>query len=407
MYTKNRNLMVVLLLVGFAIFLISCGQENAARGVTDTEIVIGQWGPQTGPAALWGAIARGTDCYFKMINDEGGIHGRKIRYVMRDDAYDPARTRAAVKEMVGNEGVFAFVGGAGTAPGMAVRQYLIDNEIAWISPASGSTHWAYPQSRYIFSVFPLYSDEAAVLVDYAVNQLGKEKIAMFYQNDDYGKGGLYGAEIKLENMGKALVAAVPVEITDSDVSSHALKLKESGAEVVLLYVTPKHAPMLLTEAAKIGFNPTWMSSNTLSDMPLMHKITGGKWEGVIFANFGEMPDSDSELMQKYRVAKEKYANKDERWGTFFLAGFLFAEPLVEALRRCGRDLTTDNLIEALESLKDFKGVGPKITFGPNKRQGSRAVYLARCESATGAEILTDWIEADIDIQEAIRRLVGE
>ncbi|MFQ5650031.1 MAG: ABC transporter substrate-binding protein [bacterium] len=404
---KTRNLLGAMLwVVAFTLFLTGCGRDSGMRGVTDTEIVIGQWGPQTGPAALWGAIPRGTEVYFKMINDEGGIHGRKIRYIMRDDGYDPARTRAAVIEMVGSEGVFAFVGGVGTAPGMAVRQYLIDNKIPWIAPASGSSHWAFPASKYVFSVFPLYSDEAAILTDYAVNQLGKKKVGIFYQNDDYGKGGLIGAQMKLESMNMSLVEAVPVEVMDSDVSSHALKLQNAGAEVVLFYVTPKHAPMMLTEAAKIGYSPTWMSSNTLSDMELMYDITKGRWKDVIFANFGDPPGADTPLLHKYYEAFGKYAKEGERWGTFFTAGILFAEPLVEGLRRCGRDLTTENFIKAMESIQDFKGIGPNITFGPGIRQGARSVFLARCKTGTELEILTDWVESDIDIEEAIRRLGG-
>lgn len=129
----------------------------------------------------------------------------KIRYVMRDDSYDPARTRATVIEMVGNEGVFAFAGGVGTAPGMAVPQYLIENGVPWVNSSTGSTHWTFPQSKYIFSVFPLYSDEAAILSEYAVNQLGK-KIAIFYENDDYGNGGVYGIQIKLESLGILTIA---------------------------------------------------------------------------------------------------------------------------------------------------------------------------------------------------------
>ncbi len=405
MLQKKKLMLAAVMFAVLAMTLSGCA-EKRARGVTDTEVVIGQWGPQTGPAALWGAIARGTQCYFDMINDEGGIAGRKIRYVMRDDAYQPAKTVAAVKEMVENEGVFAFVGGVGTATGMAVRDYLDENQVPWVFPASGSTHWAWPQSKYLFSGFPLYCDEAAILVDYAVNTLGKKKIAIFYQNDDYGLGGYYGAQLQLESLGMEFVEAVSFEIMDSDVSSQALRLKQSGADAVLIYATPKHAPMILAESAKIGFEPQWMSSNTLSDMPLMYKISGGAWKDMIFANFAEMPDSDSPLMQKYRAAQQKYM-PDESWGVFFLAGFLFAEPAVEALKRSGKDLTPESFVAAMESLKDFKGIGPSLTFGPDVRQGSRSVYLVRCISGTEYEKLTDWVTSTIDVDEAVRRLRGE
>lgn len=392
----------VLVILATSMILVGCGKKQQ-RGVTDTEIVIGQWGPQTGPAALWGAVARGTDCYFKMINDEGGIHGRKIRYIYRDDAYQPPKTKAVVKEMLENEGVFAFVGGVGTAPGMAVKDYILQNEVPWVSPASGATHWAYPPTKFIFAVYPLYFDEAAILVDYAVNTLKKTKIAIIYQNDDYGKGGYIGGKMALEKHGLDFVATATTQIMDTDLSSHVLKLKEAGAEVVIMYLLPKQAAITLGTAAKLGFKPQWMTTSTLSDMSLMFEITKGLWKDVIFANFAEMPNSDSELMQKYREAWKKYA-PNEKWGTFFVAGFLFAEPLVEGLKRAGRDLTVESFIQAMESLKDWRGIGPRLTFGPNQRQGSRSVFLTRCISGTEAEKLTDWVTSDIDIEEAIRRL---
>ena len=128
----------------------------AERGVTDTEIRIGQWGPQTGPAALWGAVARGTGCYFDMINAEGGIHGRKIKYFLRDDGYMPPRTKAIAKELLEDKKVFAFAGGVGTSTGMAVKKYLNKKKVPWVGPATGSTHWAYPPTKYLFAVYPLY-----------------------------------------------------------------------------------------------------------------------------------------------------------------------------------------------------------------------------------------------------------
>ncbi|MDQ7064802.1 MAG: ABC transporter substrate-binding protein, partial [candidate division KSB1 bacterium] len=387
----SRWLLAGVVLAVFAVTLgVGCAKKGQ-RGVTDTEIVIGQWGPQTGPAALWGAVARGTAAYFKMINEEeGGIHGRKIRYIYRDDAYQPAKTKAVVKEMVENEGVFAFVGGVGTAPGMAVKDYLVQNKVPWVGPASGSSHWAYPPNEYIFAVYPLYFDEATIMVDYAVNTLKKTRIAMIYQNDDYGKGGLVGAKMALEKHGLDFVATATTQIMDTDLSSHILKLKEAGAEVVIMYLLPKQAAISLGTAAKLGFKPQWMTTSTLSDMSLMHNITKGLWEGVIFANFAEMPDSDHPLMKKYREAAKKYA-PDERWGVFFAAGFLFAEPMVEGLKRAGKDLTVESFIEAMESIKDFKGIGPTITFGPNQRQGTRSVFLSQCVSATEAKQLTDWM----------------
>ena len=376
---------------------------GAVRGVTDTEIRIGQWGPQTGPAALWGAVARGSGLYFKMINEEGGIHGRKITYFLRDDAYMPAKTVAIAKELVEEKEVFAFPGGVGTATGMALKKYLAHHEVPWVGPVAGSPYWAYPPSKYLFGVYPLYCDEAAILVDYAVKKLGKKRIAVFYQNDDYGKVGLVGSQIALEKLGMELVEAVSHEVLDTDLSSHCLKLKAAKPDCVLMWPGPKHGAIIIMQGAKMGFRPQWMVTSTLSDTPIMYKLTKGLFEDVIFVSFGELPDSMSPLMVKYQEA-HKRLNPKERWGIFYYAGILFAEPMVEAFRRCGRDLTAEKFVKAMESLKDFQGIGPKLTFGPDQRQGARDSFVGKCGEGGKAIRLSDWIKSGIDVQEVLRRV---
>ncbi len=399
---KKRNWVLVL---GCAV-LVSLAMTSfvwAERGVTDTEIRIGQWGPQTGPAALWGAIPRGTGCYFDMINAEGGIHGRKIKYFLRDDGYMSPRTKAIVKELVEDKKVFAFASGVGTSTGMAVKKYLNKKKVPWVGPASGSTHWAYPPTKYLFAVYPLYIDEASILVNYAVKNLGKKRIAFFYQNDDFGKEGLVGAEYALEKLGMKLVASVSVEVMDSDLSSHCMKLKAAKPDCVIMWVLPKHGAIILGTAAKMGFKSQWMSSSVLSDAAIMYKISKGLFKGVIFASFAESPDSHNHLMRKYKKAQERFA-PNERWGVFFYAGFGFVEPTVEGLKRCGPDLTADNFVKAMNSIKDFQGIGPKVSYGPNKRQGTRSVFLAKCAEGGKFVRFSDWLASDVDLQEVLKRL---
>lgn len=374
----------------------------AERGVTDTEIRIGQWGPQTGPAALWGAVARGTGCYFDMINAEGGINGRKIKYFLRDDGYMPPRTKAIAKELVEDKEIFAFASGVGSATGMAVKKYLHKNKVPWVGPAAGSTHWGYPPTKYLWGTYPLYCDEAAILIDYAVKTLKKKRIAFFYQNDDYGKEGLYGAQLALEKYGMKLVAEVSAEPLDTDLSSHVMKLKAANPDCVLNWVLPKHGAIVLGTAAKMGFKPQWMTTSTLSDTPIMYKISKGLYKDVFFTTFAELPGSDFPLMKKYKKAQEQFAPKD-RWGVFFYAGIYFVEPMVEAMKRCGKDLTVENFVKAMDSIKDFQGIGPKNSFGPNKRQGTRSSFIGKCIEGGKSVRLTDWMESGIDVNEVIKR----
>jgi ABC-type branched-subunit amino acid transport system substrate-binding protein len=387
-----KRTLVSLSLLFLAIFLMSTpSSAQQVRGVTDTEILIGQWGPQTGPAAPWGAVARGTDLLCKIVNEEGGIHGRKLKYFLRDDSYQPAKTKAIAKEFVEQIGVFAVVGGVGVATGMTARDYLMENKVPWAGPVTGVYEWIHPIQKYLFAIYPLYDDEAFNLTGYLYEKLGFKKIAMFYQNDDYGKQGVMGVERYLLRKKIKLVEKVSAEITDRDLSTHALKLKNSGAEAVIMWAMPTHGALILAETAKIGFKPQWATSNTLSDSALMMQITKGLWVGMINSFFGELPDSNHPLMVRYRDWHKKLAPQ-ERWGVFYYAGIIFAEPFVEGLRRAGRNLTTESWIKAEESLKNWQGIGPPITYtGQTDRQGGKHVFYGKVKPDGNIEKLTDWM----------------
>lgn len=378
------------------VFLITApASAQKVRGVTDTEILIGQWGPQTGPAAPWGAVARGTDLLVKIINEEGGINGRKFKYFLRDDSYQPAKTKAIAKEFVEQIGVFAVVGGVGVAPGMTARDYLMENKVPWYGPATGVYNWITPIQKYLFAIYPLYDDEAFNLTGYLYEKLGVKKIAVFYQNDDYGKQGVMGVERYLLKKNIKLVAKISAEMTDRDLSTHALKLKNSGAEAVVMWAMPTHGALILAETAKIGFKPQWATSSTLSDAPLMMQITKGLWTGMIHSNFAELPDSNHPLMVKYREWHKKLAPQ-ERWGTFYYAGIMFAEPFFEGVRKAGKNLTPETWVSAMEALKNWQGIGPPVSYSkpnnPMDRQGGKHVFYGKVKPDGTIQRLTDWIQ---------------
>jgi len=388
----KRNLGLICLLTLTAFLMTAPVSAQQVRGVTDTEILIGQTGPQTGPAALWGAVARGSGLFFKGLNDEGGIHGRKIKYFLRDDGYQPAKTKAIGTEFVEQIGIFGVVGCVGSGPGMAVRDYYTENKVLMVSfGCSGVTNWIQPFNRYIFPQYQLYVDEAKALTRYFYENMKLTKVAMFYQNDDYGKQGLEGVERFEKEKNLKLVASVSAEVTDRDLSSHALKLKNSGAEAVVMWAMPTHAALLLTECAKIGYKPQWGTSSTLSDTPVMMQITKGLWAGMVVSYPIEPPDSNHPLMVKYRAWHQKY-EPNERWGTFYYSGCLYAEPLAEGLRRAGRNLTPETFIKAMETLRDWRGgIGAPITFTPTDHQGCKDTYFAQVQPDGTMKKLTDWI----------------
>jgi ABC-type branched-subunit amino acid transport system substrate-binding protein len=363
-------------------------------GFDDNEIRIGQWGPQTGPAAPWGSVARGSKLLFDVVNEEGGINGRKIKYFIRDDMYNPAQTVGVVKELVERQGVFAFVGGVGAAGGLAVKDYLAQNKVIWVGPATAVKEYVFPVQPYLYSVYPLYEDEASVLTKYIVETLKIKKIGILYQNDSFGKNGLDGCKQRLATYKMSLVAEIPIEPTEKDLGSQILRLKSSGAEAVLMYVNPTTAVISLKTAANVGFKPQWVSSNTLSDYPLMHKISGGLWEGVITGGFGEIPDSKNPLMVKYKEAAKRLT-PEERWGTFYYAGILFADPIVEALKKAGRNLSTEAVMKALNAIKDYQTIGPRITWTEKQHQGSDSVVIQKCGPNASYIELQGWTTNDL------------
>ncbi|MBU4121878.1 MAG: ABC transporter substrate-binding protein, partial [Proteobacteria bacterium] len=282
----------------------------------------------------------------------------------------------------------------GSATGMAVKDYLAANKILWIGPAAADKDFVIPLDPYLFASYPLYKDEGSILTQYIVDKLMMKKIGILYQNDAYGKDGLEGVKDRLATYKMSLVAEIPVEPTEKDLASQVLRLKNSGAEAVLMYVNPTIAVITLKTSATVGFKPQWVSANTLSDYPLMFKISGGLWEGVITGALAEVPDSKSPLMVKYREAAKRLA-PEERWGVFYYAGIIFADPLVEALKRVGRNLSTEAVMKALNSTKDHQTMGPKVTWTEKQHQGTDSVMIHKCGPNASYILLQDWTTNDL------------
>ena len=383
----------IVIMMGF--FVAAGAGFSAEPGFDDREIRIAQFGPQTGPAATWGVVARGGKFLFDLVNEEGGIHGRKINYFIRDDHYNPSQAVAVVRELVDRKGIFAFTGGVSGAGLHAVKDYLESKKILWVVPGTAALNPVQdPPSLYRFHSYPLFQDEASIMTKYAVKELGFKKIGFLYQNDVFGKAGLAGCKQRLATYDLHLVAELPVEPTSADLSSQILLLKNAGAETVLMWVSPSLAVIALKTSAGVGFKTQWIAFNGLSDYPLMYKITDGLFEGVITSAFIPTPDSNEPLMRKYREAAKRLAPQ-ERWGVLFIAGILFAEPLVEALKGAGKDLSTEKVIRELNKFENWQGIGAPITWTKNQRQGTDSVQIMRCGPGGSHKVLKGWTSNDI------------
>jgi len=384
------------LLIGILVALIltipAIGSAADVRGVTDTEVVVGITTPLSGPAALWGITGLGAKAWADHINAQGGIHGRKIKIILKDDGYNPAKAMANLRQMKGE--VFAVCGLLGTAIVNASKDFFAQNNIPLITAYGDIRIWTHvsPKSlKYVFITYPDYQDEGQYLTTYAVKNLGSKKIAVFYQNDDFGKMGFEGVKKGLAATGGSakLVSAVPVEVTERALSTHALKLKESGADTLVMYVTPTHGAIITKTMAKVGFSPKVLASFPLADA-IMYKIAGPTWEGTYVGIPGnvDLPGSDPaadrvvDIMVKY--------NPKLKASTFLaLFGATSMMQLAEGLQNAGPDLTPESMIAAMEKIKDWKpeNLGARITYGPDRRQGNNAVRLgqARGGKVVGVE----------------------
>ncbi len=369
-----------------ALLLLIPGIVPAAdvAGVTDTEVVVGVTTPLSGPAALWGVTGEGMKAWADYVNDQGGVNGRKIKVILKDDGYNPTRALANLEEMKGN--VFAVCGLLGTAILNASKDFFAENKIPLITAYGDVRIWTeLPKDKlkYVFIAYPDYEDEADYLTKYAIDKLGAKKIALFYQNDDYGKMALSGVKKALEAApGKAeLAGTVPYEVSEAALSTHALKLRETGADALLIYTTPKHGALILKEIAKIGYRPKSLATFTLGD-PIMYSLAGEAWEGTYIALPGNsgIPGADPASDKAVEILK-KYDPKIKGKEYLALFGAVSMMHFVEGLKNAGRDLTPETMIKGMEKIKDWKpeGIGAPVTYAPDRRHGVNASRMSQAQ----------------------------
>jgi len=384
------------LVLAMALVATSAWGQAKVPGVTDTEIVLGATTPLSGPAAAWGTTGLGADAWAKHVNAQGGVHGRKIKVVLKDDGYVPGRAVANVTEMKDN--VFAIVGLLGSAILNANKDLVGEAKLPTIYPYGDPLIWASQpkdKQRYIFAVYTNYVDEGEFLVQQAVKLEGAKKIAIFYQNDAYGKGYLEGVKRAVQGLGGkvALAAEVPHEVQDRELGAHALKVRDSGADVVIPVGTPTSGPNLIKEMAKIGYRPKIFAPFPYGDHQVLFRLLGELWEGVYYN--GNIPTSVEPESQPVVEALLKQDPKLKGRETFALAGAISMMVAVEGLQRAGRNLTRESYVEAMESIKNWVPGGLKwapITFGPGRHHGLNTVRLYRAKKAADQSFvpISEW-----------------
>jgi len=379
--------------LGIAVFCVMAAAQDVP-GVTEDTILIGTSGPQTGPASAYGEFNRSMGVYFKAINDEGGVNGRKIELINLDDGYYPPNALANVKRLVEEDEVFAIMGVVGAANVEAVKEYIDESDVPWLAIMAGNRGASEPPLDNVYGGAPQYYLTSQVLTRYAVEELGIEKIGVFYQSDAFGEEGKAGVEKVLSELGLEETVAVPFEVSDTDFSTHALTMLESGAEAVVLYSTAKHAALFIEACANLGYEPQWMGNFSLS-AHVMFDLLGDKWDGAIVVSYIPDPRGDSEEAIWYRAQLEKYGETeaDRSVGNLTMAGFFYGEYLVEALKRAEEPLTRESLMKALDSFDHVSGMFiHDATFTPEDRRGQTSFYLMQADTEANKLVrITDWI----------------
>ena len=381
---RLKTLAIALLAVALAAGLAHA--QGRTPGVTDTEVVIGLTTPLSGPAAVWGTTALAAEAWAKYINEQGGVQGRKIKTVVRDDSYNPGKAVANVNEF--KDSVFAVVGLLGTAVLNANKDNIAEAKLPTIWPYGNPQVFAkQPREkiRTVFMVYPDYADEGEFLIQQAAKLEGAKKVTVFFQNDDYGKGGLEGVRRGLKKLsGVSVVGEVSYEVTDRELSTHALKVKESGADTLVLYATAVHGATLVKELVKVGYRPKMFASFPLGDRHTMFRLVGEAWEGVYYNVTGAVPgESEADRVLDILLKQDPKLKGRE---SFALAGVVGMMATAEGLKRAGKNLTRDSFIEAMETFRDWtpEKLSPPITWGPNRRHGLNAVRLMQAKKAADA-----------------------
>ncbi|MCG2627484.1 ABC transporter substrate-binding protein [Bradyrhizobium sp. WYCCWR 13023] len=383
---------------------IATAQKKYDTGATDTEIKIGNIMPYSGPASAYGIIGRTEAAYFKKINDEGGINGRKINFISYDDAYSPPKTVEQARKLVESDEVLFIFNSLGTPPNSAIHKYMNTKKVPQLFVATGATKWNDPQNfPWTMGWQPNYQSETQIYAKWLLKNKPDAKIAVLYQNDDYGKDYLKGLKDGLgAKAASMIVAEESYETSEPTIDSHIVRLKSTGANVFMNITTPKFAAQAVKKNAEIGWKPLHFLNNVSASVGSVMKPAGFEnGQDIISADY--LKDvSDPEWnndagMKEFMAFMDKYFPDGDKLDKGTIVGFAVAQTLVHVLKNCGDDLTRENIMKQAASMKDFRTEallpGIKINTGPNDFAPISQLQLEKFKGERW-ELFGDVISAD-------------
>jgi branched-chain amino acid transport system substrate-binding protein len=357
-------------------------QKKYDTGATDTEIKIGNIEAYSGPASAYGVIGKTEEAYFKKINAEGGINGRKINFISYDDAYSPPKTVEQARKLVESDEVLFIFNSLGTPPNSAIQKYMNAKKVPQLFVATGATKWNDPKEfPWTMGWQPSYQSETRIYAKYLLKEKPDAKIAVLYQNDDYGKDYLKGLKDGLgAKAASMIVAEESYETSEPTVDNHIVKLKSTGADVFVNITTPKFAAQAIKKIAEIGWKPMHFLNNVSISIGSVMKPSGFEnGQGIIAANYIKDPSDpqwkDDAGMKSFDEFLVKYFPEGNRVDNNVMYGFTVAQTMEHVLRNCGDDLTRENIMKQAASIRDFA----PSTFLPGIRINTSATDFAPIE----------------------------
>ena len=342
---------------GLAMASVAAAEKQYGPGASNTEIKIGNTMPYSGPASAYGIIGKTEAAYFAMINQQGGINGRKINFISRDDGYSPPKTVEQVRQLVEQDQVLFLFSTLGTPTNTAIHSYLNDNKVPQLFVASGADQWNDPTHfPWTMGLIPSYATEAHIYARYILKNLPDAKIAVLYQNDDFGKDYLNGLRDGLgDRAAKMIVATQSYETTDPTVDLQIVALQGSGADVLLTAAIPKFAAQAIRKVYDTGWKPTHFLTSVSNSVGTVMKSAGyEKGVGIISAAFAKDPTDpqwqDTAEYKEWLAFMKKYNASANTADVQSAIGYTYAQTMVAVLKACGDNLTRETVMKQAASL---------------------------------------------------------
>jgi branched-chain amino acid transport system substrate-binding protein len=378
-------------------------QKKYDDGASDTEIKIGNTNPYSGPASSYAAIAKTIDAYFKGINEQGGVNGRKIKFISLDDGYSPPKTVEMVRQLVEQDKIFALFQSLGTPCNTAIHKYMNQKKVPQLYVATGASKWGDPKNfPWTMGFQPDYHTEGVIYAKHILGNVKDAKIAVLHQNDDYGRDYLGGFKEGLGKEEGRIVKIVTYEATDPTVDSQIIQLKDSGANVFFNVSAPKASAQGIRKAADINWKPAHYLNNVSASVAAVMKPAGyDNAQGIITAAYimdaTDKQWDDNAEMKAWHAWMDKYMPSSNKADANHIYGYAVAALMTETLKRCGDDLTRANLMKQAASFQKFRVPlllpGITVSTSPTDFYPIQAVQLQRFKGETW-ELFGDVMHAE-------------